>query len=56
MKWADWNLFADDETATPAIAAMLEALPAETSGIALLEVDSPSDIFKINTKSSVEVR
>lgn len=56
IEWADWYLFAGDETAIPAIATILEALPAESSGIALLEVDGPSDIFPINTKSSVEVR
>jgi NADPH-dependent ferric siderophore reductase len=55
-EWAGWYLFAGDETATPAIAAMLESLPAETAGVAFLEADSPSDIFTINTKSSVEVR
>jgi NADPH-dependent ferric siderophore reductase len=54
-QWADWYLFAGDETATPAIAALLESLPPETKGMAFLEADSPSEIFTINTKSTVEV-
>ena len=53
---ADWFLFAGDETATPAIATMLEALPTAATGIAFLETDGILDQFKINTKSSVEIR
>ena len=53
---ADWHLFAGDETAIPAITAMLEALPATTTGIALLEVGGSADIFQIKTESAVEIR
>jgi NADPH-dependent ferric siderophore reductase len=53
---ADWYLFSGDETATPAISAMLEALPEEADGIALLEVGSAADIMEISTKSKVVIR
>ena len=55
FKTAAWYLFAGDDTALPAIAAMLEALPAETKGVALLEVENAADIFEIKTNSAVEV-
>ncbi len=51
----DWYLFAGDETAIPAITAMLEDLPAETTGMAFLEVESESDTFYINTKSAIDI-
>lgn len=35
---ADWHLFAGDETALPAIAGMLESLPADTPAHVYLEV------------------
>lgn len=35
---AEWHLFAGDETAIPAIARHLEALPSHTRGIVLIEV------------------
>jgi NADPH-dependent ferric siderophore reductase len=53
---ADWYLFAGDETAIPAIAAILETLPAETTGLALLEVKSKADTFSIKTESAVDIR
>jgi NADPH-dependent ferric siderophore reductase len=53
---ADWYLFAGDETAIPAITAMLESLPATTTGLALLEVGSDADTFQIKTDSTIEIR
>jgi NADPH-dependent ferric siderophore reductase len=53
---ADWYLFAGDETAIPAVTAMLEELPATTTGFALLEAGSEADIFQIKTDSAVEIR
>jgi NADPH-dependent ferric siderophore reductase len=44
---ADWYLFAGDEAALPAIAACVESLPAEATGLAFLEVDSDADIQHI---------
>ncbi|RKR80572.1 NADPH-dependent ferric siderophore reductase [Mucilaginibacter gracilis] len=52
----DWYLFAGDETAIPAIAAMLESLPESARGMALLEVGSAVDTFEIKTDSSVIIR
>ncbi len=53
---ADWYLFSGDETAIPAIAAMLEGLPEQAAGVALLEVGSAADIYEIRTKSKVVIR
>lgn len=38
---ADWHLLAGDESALPAIAAALEALPADARGHAVIEVSGP---------------
>ena len=52
---ADWYLFAGDEAALPAIAACVESLPAEATGLAFLEVDSDADIHQIAAPAGVEV-
>lgn len=49
-------LLAGDETAVPAITAILESLPADISGHALLEVPSTADILPVRTGSQVQVR
>lgn len=54
--FADWYLLAGDETALPAIVAMLESFPEHVGGIALLEVAQASEVFQINTRSAVEVK
>ncbi|MHA7261666.1 siderophore-interacting protein [Arthrobacter sp. TMN-37] len=48
-------LLAGDETAVPAICAILESLPPEMGGQAFLEVPDAADIQHIETASSVEV-
>jgi NADPH-dependent ferric siderophore reductase len=53
---ADWYLFAGDEAALPAIAACVESLPAEATGLAFLEVDSDADIQHIAAPAGVELR
>jgi len=40
---ADWHLFVADETGLPGALAMLEALPAGSTAIAILEVDTGAD-------------
>ncbi|GAA4825534.1 siderophore-interacting protein [Streptomyces ziwulingensis] len=51
---ADWHLLAGDESALPAIARSLEALPAGTRAFAFVEVAGPEEEQKID--SDVEVR
>ena len=48
-------LLAGDETAVPAITAILESLPAGVTGHALLEVPAAADIQEVSTESSVQV-
>ncbi|GAB3539780.1 siderophore-interacting protein [Arthrobacter tecti] len=52
---ADWHLFAGDESALPAIAAALEALPAEAVGVAFLEAGGPDDVINLQKPSGVDV-
>jgi len=52
---ADWHLLAGDETALPAIAAALEALPANAIGKAFIEVAGPEDEIPLAAPESVEV-
>jgi NADPH-dependent ferric siderophore reductase len=52
---ADWHLLAGDETALPAIAAALEALPAKAIGKAFIEVAGPEDEIPLAAPESVEV-
>ncbi len=43
LREADWHLFVGDETATPAILAMIENLPAGACATAVLECGSEAD-------------
>ncbi|MBJ3785847.1 siderophore-interacting protein [Devosia sp. MSA67] len=52
---ADWYLLVGDETALPAIARHLEAVPGSARGIALIEIDSESDQQNI-AHPGIEVR
>ncbi len=49
-------LLVGDETAVPAIAAILETLPPHVSGHAVLEVPQADDFLDITTPANVEVR
>ncbi|MFD1211442.1 siderophore-interacting protein [Arthrobacter sp. GCM10027362] len=49
-------MLAGDETAVPAISAILEALPDGFTGHALLEVPHPGDFQHISTRSAVRIR
>jgi NADPH-dependent ferric siderophore reductase len=40
---ADWHLFVADDTGMPGALAMIESLPATSTRLAILEVDSPED-------------
>ena len=52
----DTVLLAGDETAAPAICAILEQLPAHAEGIAIIEVPSPLDALDVRAPEGVEVR
>jgi NADPH-dependent ferric siderophore reductase len=52
---ADWHLLAGDESALPAIAVALEALPANAMGKAFIEVAGPEDEIELTAPESVEV-
>jgi NADPH-dependent ferric siderophore reductase len=52
---ADWHLLAGDESALPAIAAALEALPANAVGKAFIEVAGQEDEIGLTAPESVEV-
>ncbi len=52
---ADWHLLAGDESALPAIAAALEALPANAIGKAFIEVAGPEDEIALTAPEGVEV-
>ncbi|OBK54342.1 siderophore-interacting protein [Mycobacterium kubicae] len=52
---ADWHLLAGDESALPAIAAALEALPPDAVGKAFIEVAGPDDEIALIAPESVQV-
>lgn len=52
---ADWHLLAGDESALPAIAAALEALPANAVGQAFIEVAGQEDEIPLRAPDSVDV-
>ncbi|MFJ6077306.1 siderophore-interacting protein [Pseudarthrobacter sp. NPDC092419] len=52
---ADWYLLAGDEAALPAIAAVLESLPAGATGLAFLEVDSDAGIQQLRAPDGVRI-
>lgn len=51
---AAWHLYSGDESALPAIAALIEAMPAGTRAIALLEVGSQGDVIGFDTAAEVD--
>ncbi|MDP5227767.1 MULTISPECIES: siderophore-interacting protein [Arthrobacter] len=50
---ADWHLLLGDDAALPAVAAALEALPADARGLAFLEVDAEADVLPLTVPSGV---
>ncbi|WIB62515.1 siderophore-interacting protein [Curtobacterium sp. MCBD17_040] len=53
---ATWHLLVADDSALPAVAAVLEALPAAASGRAFVEVDGPEDELPLAAPDGVVVR
>lgn len=52
---ADWYLFAGDETALPAIARMLEALPVAARGRAIIEVANAAEVQPLRHPAGIEL-
>lgn len=52
---ADWYLFAGDETALPAIARMLEHLPADACGKVFLEVADAAEVQPLSAPPPVAI-
>jgi len=53
---ADWHLLAGDESALPAIAAALDAMPSDAVGHVLVEVAGADDEIALNAPPKVKVR
>jgi NADPH-dependent ferric siderophore reductase len=51
----DWHLFVGDESALPAICSALEALPADSRGIAYLETHDPEQYLDAEPPRGVEL-
>jgi len=52
---ADWHLLVGDESALPAIAATVEALPASASAVVIVEVAGPAEEQPVVTPADVEL-
>ncbi len=52
LRDADWHLFVGDESAVPAVEALIEALPPGQSVVALIEVGDPSDEMPVKGETS----
>lgn len=53
---ADWHLLVGDDSALPAIANALEAMPLAAPVVALIEVDDAADHLELASPGSVELR
>ena len=51
LRPADWHLFVGDESALPAFAALIEALPRDEAAYALVEVRDASDELPVDAKT-----
>lgn len=52
---ADWHLLVGDESALPAIAATVEALPAAASAVVIVEVAGPEEEQPLVTPADIEL-
>jgi NADPH-dependent ferric siderophore reductase len=53
---ADWYLLAGDQTALPAISAILELLPASARGLAFIEIPDEAEEQSLEFEASIELR
>ena len=51
---ANWHLFTGDETALPAIAAMIETLPAQARAFAIIEVEGAQEEQPLPSEAQLE--
>ncbi len=56
LREADWHLFVGDESALPAFATLIEALPSGPAAIALIEVDGAADEIALTRAGELSVR
>jgi NADPH-dependent ferric siderophore reductase len=56
LRPADWHLFVGDESALPAFAAIIEALPDAEAAFALIEVAGPTDEVPLQRDGQLELR
>ncbi len=52
---ADWHLLAGDESAIPAIASALEAMPTDAVGVCFIEVSGEADVLELRAPSGITV-
>lgn len=52
----NWMLLVGDETALPAISRILETMPPESKGIALIEIENEKDILPLKHPSGVNLQ
>ncbi|MBZ9772388.1 siderophore-interacting protein [Mesorhizobium sp. CO1-1-8] len=55
VRRASWFLLGADETGLPALARLLETLPAETKGIAFVEIADDGERHAIDNKTGIEL-
>ncbi len=53
---ADWHLLVGDESALPAIAVALEALPSGATAVAVLVCDGPDHELPLTTEADLDLR
>ena len=51
----DWHVLAGDESALPAIASALQAMPADARGVAHLEVEDDDDVLTLEAPEGVRL-
>ncbi|MCS3428385.1 siderophore-interacting protein [Leucobacter aridicollis] len=52
---ADWHLLAGDESAIPAIASALEAMPADAVGVCFIEAAGEADVLELSAPAGITV-
>lgn len=53
---ADWYVITGDHTALPVVSVILETLPSDAKGIAVIEVYGEEDILELEKPAGIEVR